>query len=52
MTNETERLWAKNNQQEKCKLCSEPALQGWKYANQCEACYSDHVKAMDMLWVL
>ena len=49
--NSNEELW-KQNQQSKCKLCDNPALQGWKYANQCEDCYAIHLKAMDDLWVL
>jgi len=52
MDKDTEKLWADNNQQSKCKLCESPALQGWKYANQCEDCYADHQKAMANLWVL
>jgi len=52
MDKNTEKLWADNNQQSKCKLCESPALQGWKYANQCEGCYADHQKAMANLWVL
>jgi len=49
--NKTEQLW-KKDQQEKCKLCHKPALQGWRYANMCKLCYADHQKAMKELWVL
>jgi hypothetical protein len=46
--NENEKLWSKD-QQQKCKLCSNDALQGWRYANMCQECYDLHRKAMDML---
>lgn len=49
----TEDWWAKNDQQDECKLlCGHPALRGWRYANMCEECYTQHQAAMKSMWVL